>query len=140
MGRRYLNEESFRQARDLMQHPLFPSLIRETVERVQALQLQPPASIPTKRKAPWTRSDDQVVKRRMQNNLENIFDRRETEKSNVESLRGAPMKFQHWLTKTIMLHDIYLLHFRLKDFDHDFESLLEAEEDFSPVLPDVKSL
>jgi hypothetical protein len=86
MVRRLPDAETFRRAKELMQHPLFPSLIREAIERVQALQLQPQASIPTKRKAPRSRSDEQVLKRRMQNN-QHIFDRRESENSNMESLR-----------------------------------------------------
>jgi hypothetical protein len=89
MGRRQRvpDAETLQRARDLMQHPLFPSLMREAAERVRALQLEPQASTPAKRKAPQSRSDKQVLKRRLQNN-QHIFDRRETEKSKVESLRS----------------------------------------------------
>jgi serine/threonine protein kinase HipA of HipAB toxin-antitoxin module len=67
MGRRRIpNAESFQRARDFMNHPLFPGLIREAVRRVEALHLQAPvSSIPSKREAPpRSRSDEQNAKRR----------------------------------------------------------------------------
>jgi hypothetical protein len=82
--RRFLNDESFRQARELMQHPLFPELLRDTVADVQALHLQRHAlilnwnvhhdgpitgdgsqselSVSWKRKTPEARSDGQIKK------------------------------------------------------------------------------
>jgi hypothetical protein len=78
--------ETLQRARELIQHPLFPSLIRETVERVTALQLKNPVSIPAKRKAPPSRSDEQIAKRRM-DSAERMSDLRAAKKAHVQSLR-----------------------------------------------------